>query len=201
MTATRTTAAQAAAQMRVLIVDDNRDAADSLATLVRLWGFDARTAYDGVAGLEAAAEYRPDCLMLDIGMPRMDGYTLAQRLRQQPDLSRARMVALSAYSGEEHQRRVRESGFDHWLVKPAHPDVLQRLLHMIQQAIKLAERTEALARQNVELARETKAMLSEVKAEIKDVKQELREVREELRETRTGHDAGSDREDPDRSDQ
>jgi len=172
---------------RVLIVDDNRDAADSLAMLVRLWGHDAQTAYDGEAGLEAARTFRPDLFVLDIGLPRMDGFELARRLRQQSEAGRAKLVAVSAYSGTEHERRAQEAGFDYCLVKPTDPNDLARLLTMLQEAIKLAERTEALARQNVEVARETKQLLTDVKAEIKEVKQELREVKEELREVVVKH--------------
>jgi DNA-binding response OmpR family regulator len=167
---------------RVLIVDDNRDAADSLAMLARLWGYDAQAAYDGEAGLEAARTFRPDFFLLDIGLPRMDGFELARRLRRELEVSRVRLVALSAYSGTEHERRAQEAGFDHYLVKPTDPNDVARLLTMLQEAIKLAERTEALARQNVEVARETKQLLTDVKAEIKEVKEELREVKDELRE-------------------
>jgi two-component system, OmpR family, response regulator len=169
---------------RVLIVDDNRDAANSLAVLARLWGCEVRAVYDGEAGLETARAFQPDCLLLDIALPRMDGYTLARRIRQQPELRRAKLVALSAYSSEEHRQRVQEAGFDHALVKPADPTELEGLLKMLKQAIKLAERTEALAQQNIELARETKTLLTEVKEEIQEVKEELREVKEELKDVK-----------------
>src|SRR5438128_1574712 len=135
-------------QFRVLIVDDNQDAAESLAVLARLWGHEVRTAYTGATGLELARAYRPDCLLLDINMPGMDGYTLARQLRREPALERAKLVALSAYSSEEHGRYSRDAGFDHCLVKPADPTALEGLLTMLQQAIKLAERTEALAQKN-----------------------------------------------------
>src|SRR5690242_17480033 len=72
--------------LHLLIVDDNRAAADSLCVLLRMWGYNCRVAYDGKAGLEAARAHRPDCLLLDISMPGMDGYTLASRLRRQPEL-------------------------------------------------------------------------------------------------------------------
>src|SRR5439155_1214139 len=89
-------------ELRVLIVDDNRDAADSLAALVRLWGHEAHTAYDGEAGFATACAFRPDCLLLDINMPRVDGYALARRLRQCPELKAARVLALSANAGDGH---------------------------------------------------------------------------------------------------
>jgi CheY-like chemotaxis protein len=170
--------------LRVLIVDDNQDAADTLATLTGIWGHDAVAAYDGPAALAAAQAFGPDCLFLDIGLPGMDGYELARRVRRDPTLRAAKLVALTAYSGNDHQRRVRDAGFDYHLTKPADPGELERLFRMLAQALKLAERTEALAQQNVELARETKELLIEVKDELKEVKDELREVREELREVK-----------------
>jgi CheY-like chemotaxis protein len=171
---------------RVLIVDDNHDAADSLAWLASLWGYEARAVYDGTVALEAARAFRPHCLVLDIGLPGMDGYTLAKQIRKEPELKQSRLVALSAYAGDDHQSQVQAAGFDYSLKKPADPADMERLLKMIQQALRLAQRTEALAQQNVELARETKALLSEVKEEIKEVKEELREVKEEMRDVRNG---------------
>jgi len=167
---------------RVLIVDDNRDAADSLAMLIRLWGHEAQTAYGGGAGLELASAFSPDCCLLDISMPDMDGYAVARRIRSRPEFAGAKLVALSAYSSEEHRRRALEAGFDHCFVKPADPSALEGLLTMLLQALRLAERTEALAEKNVQIAEETKELLTEVKEEIKDVKEELKEVKEELRE-------------------
>ncbi len=176
-------------RFRILVVDDNEDAADTLAMLLRMWGHDVHTAYSGEDALESARDYRPDCMLLDIRMPGMDGYTLARRLRQEPSLRQSQLVALSAYSSEEHGRRAREAGFDHWLVKPADPKALEGLLSMLHQALKLAERTEALAEKNVRLAQETKALLTEVKEELQDVKEEIREVKQEIREVReaAGH--------------
>lgn len=171
-------------RLRALVVDDNRDAADTTAALLGLWGYEARVAYDPTAALEEAGRYHPDCLLLDIGMPKMDGYTLAREIRRRPDLSGARLVAVSAYAGDQHQRQAREAGFDHTLTKPAEPAELKRLLDMLAQALKLAERTESLAQQNVELARETKELLLEVKDELREVKDELREVKDELREVK-----------------
>jgi CheY-like chemotaxis protein len=82
--------------LRVLVVDDNRDAADSLALLLRLWGYDSRVSYDGVHALQRAHDFHPDCLLLDINMPGMDGYTVARRLRQEPELGSVKLVALTA---------------------------------------------------------------------------------------------------------
>jgi CheY-like chemotaxis protein len=168
----------------MLVVDDNHDAADTLAALVDLWGYETRVAYDSATALVEADRYRPDCLLLDIGMPKMDGYSLAREVRRKPDLRSARLVAVSAYAGEQHQHQAREAGFDYTVTKPANPAELKRLLDMLAQALKLAERTEALAQQNVELARETKELLMEVKDELREVKDEIREVKDELREVK-----------------
>jgi CheY-like chemotaxis protein len=112
----------------VLVVDDNRDAADSLCMLLRLWGYSCSATYDGKAGLKAASEHRPDCLLLDIAMPGMDGYTLARRLRAQPCLDNARLIALTAFSDETHVRRSQEAGFDFRLVKPTDPLEIKSLM-------------------------------------------------------------------------
>jgi DNA-binding response OmpR family regulator len=176
---------------RVLVVDDNRDAADSLRLLLRLWGFESRAAYDGAEGLAAAYAYLPDCLVLDIGLPSLDGYALARRIRQHPRLAGAKLVALSAYSDELHIRRTQEAGFDHRLVKPANLSELKGILDMLDEVIRLTYKTEELTRQNVVLATQTKELLHEVKEEIKEVKQEVqgvkaavKELKEELREVK-----------------
>jgi CheY-like chemotaxis protein len=184
MVAHAATRAERLTSFRILVVDDNEDAADSMAVLLRLWGHEVRTAYSGEDALASARDYQPDCMLLDIRMPGMDGYALARRFREDPLLSRSQLVALSAYSSEEHGRRALEAGFDHLLVKPADPMALEGLLTMLQHALKLAERTEALAKKNVQLAEETKALLTEVKDELVEVKEEIREVREEIREVR-----------------
>jgi CheY-like chemotaxis protein len=113
---------------RVLVVDDNRDAADSLAALLRLQGHEVRVAHGGPAALELAKDYRPELVFLDIGMPRMDGYEVARRLRQQPGLGDVCLVALTGWGQEEDRRRGKEAGFDYHLTKPAEPAVVQQLL-------------------------------------------------------------------------
>ena len=113
---------------RVLVVDDNRDSADSLALLLRLAGHEVRTAYDGPGALEGARSYRPRVAFIDIGLPRMDGCELARRLRELPGWGGAVLVALTGHGREEDRRRTREAGFDHHLLKPADPEELRRLL-------------------------------------------------------------------------
>ena len=116
---------------RVLVVDDNQDAADSLAMLLRLWGYHCRVSYDGQSALQMTWEFRPDCLILDINMPGMDGCTVARRLREVPELSGVKLVALTAYSDETHVRRIQQAGFDYHLVKSEDIEVLEHLLMMI----------------------------------------------------------------------
>jgi signal transduction histidine kinase/CheY-like chemotaxis protein len=113
---------------RVLVVDDNRDAADSLGALLQMLGADARVAYDGLSALEAAASFRPDAVFLDIGMPDMGGTEVARQLRLRPEGRTARLIALTGW-GQQHDRRLtREAGFDHHLVKPAELASLQAVL-------------------------------------------------------------------------
>jgi signal transduction histidine kinase/ActR/RegA family two-component response regulator len=118
----------AAPRRRVLVVDDNVDAADSLVLLLRVSGQEVRVAYDGPTALLIAEAFRPQLVLLDIGMPGMDGYAVAQRLRRQPGLEGVTLVAVTGWGQEEDRQRSHEAGFDHHLVKPADPAALQRLL-------------------------------------------------------------------------
>ena len=118
----------AAPQCCILVVDDNVDAAESLALLLRLEGHDVRVAHDGPAALAAVEAEPPDLLFLDIGMPVMNGYDVAQRLRQRPGLGHLLLVAMTGWGQEEDRRRSQEAGFDHHLVKPVEPDALHQLL-------------------------------------------------------------------------
>jgi CheY-like chemotaxis protein len=113
---------------RILVVDDNRDAAQALKLLLEGDGHDVRVASDGAAGLEAARQYKPDVALLDIGLPHMDGYELARRMREEPALEATLLVAVTGY-GQMHDRaRASASGFNHHLVKPVEFGALQRLL-------------------------------------------------------------------------
>jgi PAS domain S-box-containing protein len=113
---------------RVLVVDDNVDAAESVALLVRLWGHDVRVAYTGPEALQAAEEYQPEVVVLDIGLPGMNGYEVAGRLRQQPRFQKTLLVAVTGYGQEEDRRRSEEAGFGHHLTKPVDPAALEKLL-------------------------------------------------------------------------
>jgi PAS domain S-box-containing protein len=113
---------------RVLVVDDNRDSADSIALLLSRWGHDARVAYDGPAALEAARDYRPQLVLLDIGLPGMTGLDVARRLCREPALQGALLVAMTGYGQEEDRRLSEEAGMRGHLVKPVAPEAIQELL-------------------------------------------------------------------------
>lgn len=114
--------------LRLLVVDDNQDAANSLAMLLRLQGHEVRAAYSGVAALEMTKTYIPDMIFLDIGMPGMDGYETARRLRQQPGLKKVNLTALTGWGQREDRRRSAEAGFDHHIVKPPKQKLLESLI-------------------------------------------------------------------------
>jgi CheY-like chemotaxis protein len=111
---------------RILVVDDNRDAAESLGMVLQFLGADVRIARDGSEALQAYEAYEPSVIFLDIGMPGMDGYEVARRIRQRNG-ARPAIVALSGWGQEQDRRRAREAGFDHHLVKPAELGALQAL--------------------------------------------------------------------------
>jgi two-component system CheB/CheR fusion protein len=110
------------------VVDDNEDAAVSLAMLLRLGGSQVQVAHDGPGALDLAASFRPDMVFLDIGMPGMDGYEVARRMRKAPDLASIVLVAVTGWGSAEDRRRSREVGFDHHLVKPITIEALQGVL-------------------------------------------------------------------------
>ncbi len=117
---------------RVLVVDDNVDAADSLAMLLRLVGQEVRVAHDGAAALTPPQDLCPQIVFLDIGMPGMDGYEVCRRLRRQPGTEKALFIALTGWGQDEDRRRSAEAGFDHHLVKPVEPVALMKLLAGLQ---------------------------------------------------------------------
>jgi signal transduction histidine kinase/CheY-like chemotaxis protein len=113
---------------RVLLVDDNLDAAEVLAALLRLRGHEVRVAPDGTTALALVRDYVPEVVLLDLGLPGMDGHEVGRRLRRQPGLDAALIVALTGAGTEDDRRRSREAGFDHHLVKPVDPEDLDQLL-------------------------------------------------------------------------
>jgi CheY-like chemotaxis protein len=112
----------------VLVVDDNRDAALCLAILLQLDGYRTHVAHDGFTALELSREHPPDVVLMDIGMPGMDGYELARRLRKTPEGDAALLVAVTGWGLERDREKSREAGIDIHLTKPVEPDTLQEIL-------------------------------------------------------------------------
>jgi CheY-like chemotaxis protein len=112
----------------VLVVDDNVDAAETLAMMLELLGQETRQAHDGHEALKAAEEYRPDMVFMDIGLPGLTGHEVVARMRRELGMRDAYIVALSGYGTEEDRRKSLESGFDTHLVKPLDPSQLPQLL-------------------------------------------------------------------------
>jgi two-component system CheB/CheR fusion protein len=113
---------------RVLVVDDNQDASDSLALLLRIDGHEVETAADGLAALAAAERFRPDVILLDLGLPGIDGYEVARRLRERPDFDGTRIVAVSGYGQPEDRERSRAAGIEEHLLKPVEPRRIRELV-------------------------------------------------------------------------
>jgi CheY-like chemotaxis protein len=113
---------------RILCVDDNKDSADSLGLMLRFLGADVETAYDGASALIAITKCRPSIILMDLGMPGMDGCEVARRIRQDPELQNVRLIAMTGWGQDEDRRRSSEAGFDHHLVKPVDLSALQAIL-------------------------------------------------------------------------
>ncbi len=114
-------------KMQVLVVDDNQDAADSLAALLEIDGFDVRAVYEGMAAIAAVEQQQPDMIIMDLGMPGMDGYETARAIRQRPGAERILLLALTGWGQSDARRRTTEAGFDHHLVKPVELEQIIRL--------------------------------------------------------------------------
>jgi len=113
---------------RMLIVDDNRDAADSLGMLMKVMGNDTRVAYDGREALMIASQFHPEVVLLDIGLPGISGHEVARELRRRPGGALLLLVATTGWSQPTDKEQSREAGFDHHLVKPIDPGALVKLL-------------------------------------------------------------------------
>ncbi|MGZ5083388.1 MAG: response regulator, partial [Usitatibacter sp.] len=113
---------------RILVADDNADFANSLGTLLSSQGHDVRVVYNGADALATAARFNPDFAFLDIGMPKVHGYEVARRLREQPATCECVLVAVTGWGQEDDRNRAREAGFDRHLVKPANPADIETIL-------------------------------------------------------------------------
>lgn len=114
--------------LRVLVVDDNRDSAEMLALLVSMQGHETDRAFDGMSALDAAERFRPDVVLLDVGLPGMNGYEVARELRRRPHLGKPRIVAITGWGQMEDRERALAAGCDHHITKPADPVAIERLL-------------------------------------------------------------------------
>ena len=126
--------AQPENRQRVLVVDDNRDAAESLGMLLEMENCKVSVAFDGLQALEALDTFKPDIALLDIGMPGMDGYELARRIRATQRGRNMVLVALTGWGQADDKKRAAEAGFDEHLTKPVDPDTLTRVLHRTRSA-------------------------------------------------------------------
>ena len=118
---------------RVLVVDDNRDAAESLAVFLQLSGHTVHTAYDGIEGVEAAEAFRPDIVLLDIGMPNLNGYEACRRIRNTPWGKNMTVIAQTGWVQDEDKRRTSEAGFDGHLVKPVDPAAVIKIVAALKK--------------------------------------------------------------------
>jgi CheY-like chemotaxis protein len=128
LTSTPLTPGPTGKRLRILVVEDNRDAADSLRMVLELYGYEVTVAYAGPDGVAAAVRWHPDVVLCDIGLPGLDGYGVAGALRGNPATARARLIAVTGYGHDEDRRRSKEAGFDTHLVKPVDPQALQEVL-------------------------------------------------------------------------
>jgi CheY-like chemotaxis protein len=122
-------------KMRVLVVEDQADAAASMASLLRLAGHEVQIAADGVAAVEAAQAHPPDVMLLDLELPRLDGWQVAKRIQDQPWPKRPLLVAITGHADAEARRRSQEAGIDLHLAKPVDPTSLQELLRKFRAVI------------------------------------------------------------------
>ncbi len=123
-----TTADTKGTPLRILIVDDSQDSAMTLGWLVEMLGADYKLAHSGDEALQIAAEYIPNLVLLDIGLPGMSGYEVCKKMREMPQLADTVLVAQTGWGEEQHRRASKEAGFDHHMVKPVSLDKLQELL-------------------------------------------------------------------------
>jgi len=114
--------------LRILVVEDDPESLQMMGALLGLWGYEPRLVPAGPAALDAVEQEMPDIVLLDLGLPGMDGFEVARRLRGRPGGNDVFIAAVTAYRGEEHQRQAREAGFDRYLMKPVDIDTLRQLL-------------------------------------------------------------------------
>lgn len=127
-------AADTPAPLRILVVDDNYDAAESMTVLLGLFGNEVEMRHDGIAAVEAFTAFKPNVILLDISLPGLDGYGAAEQIRRLPGGAAVALVAMTGHGGAGDMRRSAAAGFDKHLVKPVQPNTLIELLSSIAQA-------------------------------------------------------------------
>ncbi|WP_373988733.1 response regulator [Duganella sp. BuS-21] len=129
-------------QLRILVIDDNAEAADISGELLEMHGYQTAVAYSGLTGLEAARTFQPHAILLDLGMPGMDGYQVASALRAVPDFDEVALVAFTAWGDVVTRQRVIDTGFDDHIIKPAN---LERILSALRNALHKREQLHAVS--------------------------------------------------------
>ena len=119
-------------KLRLLLVDDNKDVVNMLAMLLRRVGHEVQIAHDGPAAIEAARQHKPEVVLLDIGLPGMSGYEVAEKLRSEKDLNHFRLIAMTGYGQDEDVNRAKRSGFDDHLLKPVRLESIQQALTRLE---------------------------------------------------------------------
>jgi CheY-like chemotaxis protein len=120
-------------KLRILVVDDERDTADSMTAVLSLMGYSARPVYDGSAALAAAHESKPDVVLIDLAMPRMNGCELARQIRLEPGMQDVTLVAITGYESETVEKHSEACGFAYHLVKPVHAEEIRAILQSLEQ--------------------------------------------------------------------
>ena len=122
-------------KLRILVVDDNQDTAQSMAELLEILGHESKVAYESTQAVELAASFQPQIVLLDIGLPLVDGYEVARMMRQEVGLKDALLVALTGYGRDEDREKARVAGFDMHFTKPIELDALQKVLEKKQKEL------------------------------------------------------------------
>ncbi len=130
---------EAAHKSRILVVDDNEDSATSLAAMFEILGHEARAVFDGIAAVETAESFRPDVVLLDIGLPKMNGLAAARKIRGQSWGQAMLLIAVTGWGGEKDRRQSAEAGFDLHFVKPVDPAALENVLAQRQRTLPISE--------------------------------------------------------------
>lgn len=180
------------AEFRVLVVDDNSDAARTLSLLLNAWGFSSRYVVDSREAVAAAEDFLPDCIISDLLMPKIDGYQLAEEFRRHNLFEKTPLIANSATPNE---KRAKEAGFNYSLVKPHSTLIIADLLRELQAMNKKVEQTEEASRKSGEVVAEVRDLMREVRDDVKEIKgglradvdelkSDLREVKEDVKELR-----------------